>query len=129
MLTKMKLALALCAATLVGGVALADTGSSSSTSAPTPAMKEAWKAKREARKAELLAKYDTNHDGKLDEQERAVMRDEMLTARFEKMDLNKDGQISLEEFKKFSAEKGGKFRHGRGGFGRHHRKGLAPSTK
>jgi Ca2+-binding EF-hand superfamily protein len=128
MLTKMKLALALVAATLVGGVALADTGSSS-TSAPTPAMKEAWKAKREARKAERLAKYDTNKDGKLDEQERAVMRDEMLTARFEKMDVNKDGQISLTEFKQFSAQKGGKFRHGRGGFGRHHRKGLAPDTK
>ncbi len=126
MLTKMKLALALCAATLVGGVALADTGSS--TSAPTPAMKEAWKAKREARKAELLAKYDTNHDGKLDEQERAVMRDDMLTARFEKMDLNKDGQISLDEFKQ-SAQKFGKLRHGRGGFGRHHRKGLTPDTK
>ena len=128
MLTKMKIALALCAATLVGGVALADTGSS--TEAPTPAMKEAWKAKREARKAELLAKYDTNKDGKLDAQERAVMRDEMLTARFEKMDVNKDGQISLTEFKQFQAQKLGKLRHGRGRFGRHHRKGLgAPETK
>jgi hypothetical protein len=121
MLTKMKIAFALVAATMVGGVALA----APSGTAPD-AVKQEWKAKREARKAEMLAKYDTNKDGKLDAQERAVMKDELLTARFEKMDLNKDGQISLEEYKKFEA---GKMRHGRRGFHRHHRFGIAPGTK
>jgi 5-hydroxyisourate hydrolase-like protein (transthyretin family) len=56
--------------------------------------------------AEKLAKYDTNHDGKLDDGERAAM----LTAKsaelktkhpelFAQIDTNHDGQISAEEWK------------------------------
>lgn len=59
---------------------------------------------REGRKTELLEKYDTNHDGKLDASERAAMkadfaakRDARLTARFEQIDTNKDGRITLAE--------------------------------
>ena len=117
MLTKMKLMIA--GAALLGGIGIA-AAQSAPTAAPGADKAEMWKAKKAERKAQMLAKYDTNRDGKLDEQERAVMRDEMLTSRFEKMDLNKDGQVSLDEFKKFSAEKKG---HARGGFHRHHRKG------
>ena len=81
MFTKMKIALALCA-TLAGGVAMADgfrgggaggrgrscrsstpTRTASSTPAEKAAMKPAWEAKRAERKAEMLAKFDTNKDG------------------------------------------------------------------
>jgi hypothetical protein len=136
MLTKMKLAFALCASLIGGGVALADNiqgggsgggrgawmqkydtnGDGQIDAQEREAMKADRAAKREARKEKMLAKYDTNKDGKLDASERAVMRDERQTARFEKMDLNKDGQISLDEFKAF------KSKHARGGFGRHHHK-------
>lgn len=118
MLTKMKLMIV--GAALLGGIGIA-AAQSAPTTAPGADKAELWKAKKAERKAAMLAKYDTNKDGKLDQQERAVMRDEMLTARFEKMDLNKDGQISLSEFKQFSAQHKG---HARGGeFRRHHRKG------
>ena len=86
MLTKMKL-FALCAA-LAGGVGIA-----AAQPAPAPGSQpqqtqrsEKWAAK----KAEMLAKYDTN----------------------------KDGQISLDEFKAFAKSKHG--HHARGGK-RHHR--------
>ncbi len=116
MLTKMKMFVL--GAALLGGVGIAAAQSAPATGASPD--RAAWQAKKAERKAEMLAKYDTNKDGKLDPQERAVMRDEMLTKRFEAMDLNKDGQVSLEEFKKFAAEKKG---HARGAFHRHHRGG------
>jgi hypothetical protein len=112
MKTKMKLFVL--GAALLGGIGLA-------AAQPAPGAAAQGPSKWSAKKAAMLAKYDTNKDGKLDEKERAVMRDEMLTARFEKMDLNKDGQISLEEFKKFSAEKAAKHQGRGGGFHRHHR--------
>jgi Ca2+-binding EF-hand superfamily protein len=103
MLTKMKLALAMCAA--LGGVAAAQGAK---------ADKPDWKAK----KAEMLAKYDTNKDGKLDAAERKVMIDDLATAEFQKIDTNKDGVITLDELK---AYKEAMPRHARGGFHRHHR--------
>jgi hypothetical protein len=116
MLTKMKL-FALCAA-LAGGVGIA-----AAQPAPAPGSQpqqtqrsEKWAAK----KAEMLAKYDTNKDGKLDANERAVMKDEKATERFQKMDTNKDGQVSLDEFKAFAKTKHG--HHARGGKG--HRRGM-----
>jgi Ca2+-binding EF-hand superfamily protein len=94
MLTKMKLALAI-AAPLVAGAATyaaADSGSAAPTAAAT-------QSQREAHHQAMLAKYDTNHDGKLDANERAVMRDDKLTARFQKLDTNHDGMVTLDEFK------------------------------
>jgi Ca2+-binding EF-hand superfamily protein len=139
MLTKMKIALALCA-TLAGGVALADgirggggegrgkmlekydTNKDGVLDAnEKAAMKADFQAKREARKQEMLAKYDTNKDGKLDETERAAMKDARATERFQKMDLNKDGVISLDEFKQAAGKFGP---HARGRFGRHHHKAI-----
>ena len=79
------------------------------------------KAMHEQRKQEMLAKYDTNKDGKLDENERAVMRDDMMTARFAKLDTDGNGQISLAEFKagaKLMKGHGHHHRFGRHGFGR-----------
>jgi hypothetical protein len=52
----------------------------------------------EARRAEMLAKYDTNKDGKLDDTERAAMRTDMVNERFTQLDTNKDGVLSKAEF-------------------------------
>jgi len=111
MLTKMKL-FVLCAA-LAGGVGIAAAQTAPSTPDAQTQKSEKWAAK----KAEMLAKYDTNKDGKLDEQERAAMREAKAIERFEKMDTNKDGQVSLDEFKAFAKSKHG--HHARGGRGRH----------
>lgn len=58
------------------------------------------------RRAELKAKYDVNHDGKLDETERAALRAD-VAARikskhpqlFAKIDTDGDGTLSESEFK------------------------------
>ncbi|MBA3499489.1 MAG: EF-hand domain-containing protein [Myxococcota bacterium] len=63
------------------------------------------------RKAEKLAKFDSNKDGRLDDAERTAMHDERVTARFAKLDLNKDGSITLAEMK--AAKPQGRRGHGR----------------
>ena len=140
MLTKLKLALALCGS-LAGGVAVAggfhggapraeilqkyDTNKDGKLDdAEKAAMKADFKAQHEQRKAEMLAKFDTNKDGKLDDAEKAAMRDARATEVFQKLDTNKDGQISLDEFKAGRA-KMGMHRHARGKFHRGMRKGVS----
>jgi hypothetical protein len=107
MFTKMKIALVI-AGSLVTGVAAAQ-GTGGGAARPD------FKAKREAFKAEMLQKFDTNRDGKLDDGERAAARDQMLTKRFEKLDTDRNGQISLAEFKAGKSQ----MRHGRMGRGMH----------
>ena len=126
MFTKTKLALALCGL-LVGGVAAAD--SVQPNSPPTAAQKDAWKAKREQRKIEMLEKYDTNHDGKLDAAERKVMLDDRAAAEFKKMDTNGDGIVTLDELKAFK-EKQAAERHARRGEhrGRRTHRGIGSGT-
>jgi hypothetical protein len=104
MFTKMKVALVL-AGSLVAGVAAADTGA-----APT-------KPDHAARKAEMLQKFDTNKDGKLDDKEREAARDAMITERFKKLDTDGNGVLSLSEFKAGKAKFG--MRHARGRHGMH----------
>lgn len=96
MLTKIKLALAVAAPLVIGAAtyAMADSGSAAPAAAPMSTT-----SPREAHHQAMLAKYDTNRDGKLDANERAVMRDDKLTARFGKLDANHDGAITLDEFK------------------------------
>jgi Ca2+-binding EF-hand superfamily protein len=55
---------------------------------------EDWKAHR----AEMLAKYDTDHDGTLSPTERAAMIHDRATEMFQKLDTNKDGALSPAEF-------------------------------
>lgn len=136
MLTKMKVALALCGSILVGGVGLAaaqgfgggpdkatfmqkyDTnGDGKLDDAEKAQLRADMKAKHEAKKAEMLAKYDLNKDGKLDASERAVMKNERAQEAFKKADTNGDGQLSLDEFKAMKQHHG--MRHGRGGKGHH----------
>jgi len=135
MLTKMKVALALCGTLLVGGLAAAQgigggpgkagvmqkydaNGDGKLDDAERAKLHTDMKAKREAMKADMLAKYDINKDGKLDKTERAVMKNERAEVAFKKADANNDGQLSLDEFKQLRQHHG----QGRGGH-RHHRGG------
>ncbi len=137
MLTKLKLAL-LIAAPLVAGattyaVAQGDgpppkeliqkfdkNGDGKLDDSERAQMKAAFEAKRAEHRKEMLAKYDTNKDGKLDAAERKVMRDDKLTQRFQAMDKNGDGKLTLDEFKAGTWAKRGFYRHGRHGHGHHH---------
>lgn len=77
---------------------------------------QARQARHAQRKAEQLQKFDTNRNGQLDDAEKQAMRDSHAAERFAKLDANRDGAISLTEFK---AGRMGKGHHG----GRHHRGG------
>jgi EF hand domain-containing protein len=136
MLTKLKLAL-LISAPLVAGAATYAAAQGSAPSRQTliqkfdkngdgvlddaerADMKAAFAAKRAAHRQAMLDKYDTNQDGKLEPAERTAMRNDLLTQRFQKLDVNGDGAISLDEFK--AGARMGQ-RHGRFGH-RHHRAG------
>ena len=135
MLTKLKLAM-LISAPLIAGAATYAAAQGSAPSRETliqkfdkdgngvlddaerADMKAAFAAKRAAHRQAMLDKYDTDQDGKLEPAERAAMRDDLLTRRFQKMDTNGDGMISLDEFKAGARVQG--HRHGRFGH-RHHR--------
>ena len=102
-MTKMKLALVFCGC-LIGGVAAAapkwDANGDGSVDAQEKAQRhEAMQAKRAEMKAQMLAKFDSNKDGKLDQNERGVMKDERAAAAFKRLDADGNGSISLAEFK------------------------------
>jgi hypothetical protein len=92
-------------------------------------MRAAFEARRAARRQEVLAKYDLNKDGTLDDAERKAMRDQKLAERFQAMDKNRDGTLTLDEFKAGAANKAGAHwhgRHGRHGHGRTHGPRMKP---
>lgn len=104
MLKKYKIALATTLA-LVGGAA----GIAAAHGHGSP---EERKEMHEKKKAEMLARFDTNKDGKLDATERAAAHEARAAEQFARLDKNGDGKLSLEEFKAGHQE-----RHGRrGGF-------------
>jgi hypothetical protein len=70
-------------------------------------------------RAKVMEKFDANHDGKLDESERAAAKEAMKEHRgehrgtlFDRLDANHDGSISREEFmaakREHEGHKGGK---------------------
>jgi EF hand domain-containing protein len=120
MLTKMKIALAVCGSLVAGGVGLAAAQGFNGSGGKLDdqeraAMRADRQAHRQEMKAKMLAKYDTNHDGKLDPQERAAMREDRAEKAFKRLDTNGDGQLSFQEFKLARPFQG------RGGHGRHMR--------
>jgi hypothetical protein len=138
MLTKLKLALLISAPLVAGAATYAaaqgdapprkeliqkfdQNGDGVLDDAERADLRAAFAAKRAAHRQAMLDKYDTNHDGVLDAAERAAMRDDLLTKKFQKLDSNGDGQLSLDEFKA-GAARAGHHRHGRFGH-RHHRAG------
>lgn len=146
MLTKLKLALLIAAPLMAGATTYAvaqadaparkptiqrfdDNGDGKLDDAERAQKKAAFAAKRAERHQEMLAKYDTNQDGALDDTERKAMRDRKLAERFQAMDNNGDGQLSLDEFKAGAGAKGGfhrHSRHGRHGHGPTHSAGMKP---
>ena len=95
----------------------------------TPAQRAAWKAKRTEMRASMLARFDTNKDGKLDDAERAVMKQTLINERFDKLDTNKDGMVSRAEFIAGAKQMQHRFarHHHHGGKGRGGKK-TAPVT-
>jgi hypothetical protein len=143
MLTKLKLAM-LVAAPLVAGattyaIAQGDAparkdliakfdknGDGKLDDAERAQAKAAFEAKRAERRKEVLARYDTNQDGTLDLAEKKAMRDAKRTERFQAMDKNGDGKLTLEEFKAGDGAEGSFHRHGRHGHGRTHGGRMKP---
>ena len=89
-------------------------------------MKAAFAARRAEHRQAMLDKYDANKDGVLDANERAAMRDAKATERFQAMDKNGDGVLSLNEFKAGAASAGHRHaRHGKLGRWHHAKEGSA----
>jgi len=139
MLTKLKLALLISAPLVAGATTYAIAGDGPGKArmiekfdkngdgklddAERAELKAAFQARRAEHRQAMLARYDANKDGKLDATERTAMRDAVATERFQAMDKNGDGALSLDEFKA-STGKAGWDRHGRHGHGRH--RGAGP---
>ncbi|HEX7632332.1 MAG TPA: hypothetical protein VF388_09380 [Lacunisphaera sp.] len=74
----------------------------------------AFAAKGEGPKAKAMAKYDLNHDGKLDDAEIAALQKDFAAdpkGELSRFDLNKDGKLSADEIAKIvpgSGKKGEK---------------------
>jgi Ca2+-binding EF-hand superfamily protein len=117
MMTKMKIALALCGSLLVGGVAMAngsrgdhdghrkadmlqkyDTNKDGSLDATEKAALRAdFKAKHAEMKAKRIAQFDSNKDGKLDDNERVAAKKARTAEMFKRLDLDGNGSITLAE--------------------------------
>jgi hypothetical protein len=61
-------------------------------------LRQAFKAKRAQHKAARLAKFDANRNGALDPGERQAMKSERALRRFQALDANGDGKLTLDEF-------------------------------
>ena len=113
MLTKTKLAIVMCGV-LTGGVAAAQgTGPKDPERAEHHAER---KAKRIAMRQKMLERFDTNKDGKLDDNERLVAKQTKMAELFKRLDTDGNGSISLAELQ--NAKLGFGFGRGKHGHGR-----------
>jgi Ca2+-binding EF-hand superfamily protein len=143
MLTKLKLALLIAAPLVAGATTYAVAGDDAPArkdviekfdkngdgkldDAERAQRKAAFEARHAERRKEVLARYDANKDGTLDDAERKAMRDDKLAQRFQAMDKDGDGKLTLGEFQAGAGTKGGFHRHGRHGHGRSHGAGMKP---
>jgi len=78
---------------IAGAAALAVGGTAMAQQAPAP-RQPMTRAAAEQRAAQTFDKLDVNHDGKIDQADRAVRE----KARFNRVDANHDGQLSYAEF-------------------------------
>ncbi len=108
MLRSLKIAL-VAASLFVGGTALADHG------------KDGKRAGMGERRAKRMAKFDSNKDGKLDQNERAAM----AKAKFDRLDKNRDGVLSFDEAQGM-LNRGGFHKRGARGFDRDGHRGHRP---
>jgi EF hand len=91
----------------------------------------ATRAEAQTRAAQRFEQLDANHDGKIDQTDRAERRAAMLKSRFEQLDADHDGKLSLGEFESRPAmaegRQRGEMRRGHGkrhmAMGDGHRKG------
>lgn len=85
----------------------------------TPADRTAMKAKWAEKKQEMLAKFDANKNGVLDPAEKVALHEARAEKRFDRLDANNDGVLSLDEFKAGKRGFGHRGHRGhRGGMGR-----------
>jgi Ca2+-binding EF-hand superfamily protein len=120
--SRFRLALALSAGLAIPAVALAQGGAwkehkvkkfdKNGDGVIDEAERQEMRARMQERRAEMLAKYDTNNDGELSAEERAQMRKDRAAEAFKRLDTNGDGVLSLAEF-----EAGAEMRHGGKRFG------------
>lgn len=78
---------------IAGAVALAAGGTAMAQQAQ-PSRPPMTRAGAEQRAAQIFEKLDANHDGKIDQADRALRE----KARFDRIDANHDGQLSYTEF-------------------------------
>ena len=103
-MTKMKLAIVLCGC-LISGVAAAapakwDANGDGTLDRTEKTLRhDAMKAKRIEAKQKLMLAFDANKDGKLDKTERIVIKGELATRAFKRLDTDGNGVLSFEEFK------------------------------
>jgi len=82
------------------------------------------RAEAVARAEARFAKLDTNSDGKITSEERAVRKDDRVEQRFARMDADKNGAITLAEMKAAQAQREQmRGERGQGGGGRHGMRG------
>jgi EF hand domain-containing protein len=84
---------------IAGATVLAAGGASFAQPAPA-ARPEMTRAAVEQRAAQIFDRLDANHDGKLDQADRA----ERQKARFDRVDSNHDGAVSYAEFTAMHAQ-------------------------
>lgn len=79
---------------IVGAASLATAGVAAAQHAPAPKTHEMTRAAVQQRADRMFDRLDANHDGKVDQADRAVRE----KTRFDRMDADHNGQLSYAEF-------------------------------